>query len=98
MSKFKGIFDQADGQESDAPESAAATPEVLHRMTVVSPQASGLPGRALGKRSDPDYTQVSAYVGRETYRSVKIALVSDDQRDFSELVDELLRGWLTARG
>jgi len=53
--------------------------------------------RGSGKRSDPEYTQVSAYVGRETYRKVKIALVMDGEKDFSDLVDELLRGWLAAR-
>ncbi len=94
MSKFKGIFDQGENQESEAPEPTAATPEGSLRMTVVPPQT---PGRVGGKRSDPEYTQVSAYVGRETYRKVKVALVTDDERDFSEIVDELLRGWLAAR-
>ncbi len=28
---------------------------------------------------------------------VKIALVMDDERDLSDLVDELLRGWLAER-
>ena len=28
-----------------------------------------------GKRSDPDYEHVSAYIRKETYRNVKIALL-----------------------
>ncbi len=97
MSKFKGIFDQGEEQESEAPESSAAGPEQPPRMTVLPPQLPVSPTRGGGKRSDPEYTQVSAYVGRETYRKVKIALVMDGERDFSDLVDELLRGWLVAR-
>ncbi len=99
MSKFKGIFEDTavEEQEVEAPETAAAPLEAPPRMTVVLPQPPVLPGRTGGKRSDPEYTQVSAYVGRETYRRVKIALVMDGERDFSDLVDELLRGWLAAR-
>ncbi len=88
MSRFKGIFEQGeDSEEQPSPAPVRALPAAAARTTKP----------ANGKRSDPGFTQVSAYVGRETYRKVRIALVTDGERDFSELVDELLRGWLAAR-
>jgi hypothetical protein len=52
--------------------------------------------KAKGKRSDPDYEQVSAYIRKETYRNVKIALLQEEEkRDFSDLVEALLTDWLS---
>ena len=51
---------------------------------------------SVGKRSDSDYRQVSAYIRKDTHRQVKIALLQED-REFSQLVEELLRGWLDQR-
>ena len=49
-----------------------------------------------GKRSDPDYEHVSAYIRKETYRNVKIALLQEaEKRDFSDLVEALLTDWLS---
>lgn len=49
----------------------------------------------VGKRSDDDYRQVSAYIRKDTHQRVKIALLQEE-REFSELVEELLSGWLKA--
>ena len=49
-----------------------------------------------GKRSNARYRQVSAYVRKDTHRKVKMALLEDD-REFSELVEELLGDWLASR-
>ena len=57
------------------------------------PVDGGVPG---GKRSNAQYRQVSAYVRKDTHRKVKMALLEVD-REFSELVEELLDGWLTSR-
>ena len=49
-----------------------------------------------GKRSNPDYEQVSAYIRKNTYRDVKIALLQQaESKDFSDLVEELLVKWLS---
>ena len=49
-----------------------------------------------GKRSNPDYEQVSAYIRKNTYRDVKIALLQQaENKDFSDLVEELLAKWLS---
>jgi hypothetical protein len=51
-----------------------------------------------GKRSDPDYEQVSAYIRKDTYKNVKIALLQgEDSKNFSDLVEELLEQWLTSQ-
>jgi hypothetical protein len=53
-------------------------------------------GASLGKRSNAEYRQVSAYIRKDTHRKVKIALL-EEERQFSELVGELLEDWLTKR-
>lgn len=69
---------------------------------VLTPQAQDEPprrGRPRGKRSDPGFEQVTAYIGRETHRNVKIALLREGTgREFSELVEELLASWLSQQG
>jgi|GEM_PF-4643421 len=53
-------------------------------------------GRAKrGKRSDPAYEQVTAYIRKETYRQVKMRLLAQDGGDFSTLMQALLEAWLT---
>lgn len=50
-------------------------------------------GRAKGKRSDPNYTQVGAYIPKALDKAVKRKLLDEDM-DFSELVAQLLEGWV----
>ncbi|PSB08057.1 hypothetical protein C7B62_18030 [Pleurocapsa sp. CCALA 161] len=55
-------------------------------------------GRPKGKRSNPDFEQVTAYVRSQTYRQTKIALLQQSElEDFSELVEELLTEWLSTQ-
>jgi len=53
--------------------------------------------KATGKRSDPNYIQVGAYVPIELNKSVKRLLV-DKEQDFSELVSDLLAEWVEKNG
>ena len=62
----------------------------------VEEQREDLPVDGRGKRSNAEYRQVSAYVRKDTHRKVKMALLQDD-REFSELVEELLGSWLDSR-
>jgi hypothetical protein len=51
-----------------------------------------------GKRSDPDYRQVSAWIKRDTYdRVTRRLFVRENRREFSELVQSLLEDWLKRR-
>ena len=49
--------------------------------------------KTTGKRSNPNYIQVGAYIPIELNKRVKRQLVDTDQ-DFSELVAELLDQWV----
>lgn len=54
--------------------------------------------RTIGKSSNSDYTQVLTYVRRDTHNRVKAALIFDERkRDLSDLVEELLAGWLKGK-
>ena len=63
------------------------------------PPAPTRPGRPPGKRSDPGFVQVTAYVPGDLYRRVRIGLLEDAKgQEFSELVAELLVDWVKSRG
>ena len=59
-------------------------------------RAGNTVARTGGKRSNDEYRQVSAYVRKDTHRRVKMALLEQD-REFSDLVEELLNEWLDSR-
>ena len=51
-----------------------------------------------GKRSNPDYKQISALIRKDTHRAVVRVLLDDgESRDVSDLLQELLQGWLARR-
>jgi hypothetical protein len=55
-------------------------------------------GRPSGKRSDPDYVGFTTYIRKDTHHEVKLALLQEKEgRELSELVEELLTGWLKSR-
>jgi hypothetical protein len=54
-------------------------------------------GRPPGKRSDPDFEQVTAYIKKETHQAVKIELLKNGRQEFSALVEGLLQQWLKVR-
>ena len=47
-----------------------------------------------GKRSDPDYLQVGAYILKTTDKAVKRLLIDEEEMDFSDLVQHLLDVWV----
>lgn len=58
-----------------------------------APTEELVPPPKIGKRSDPAYRQISTYVRSDLYRSVKRELLMSE-RDFSDLMDELLSEWM----
>ncbi len=91
-------------KRSAAKQTAAATEEAPAKALrngkdkPNSKQANGNAATAApmrGKRSHPDYTQAPAFVRKDTYKAVKIALLNDERGlDYSDLVEELLTAWL----
>ena len=99
MSKFKNILDAANKPQDsvEVDESVKQVKKSLPPIVESKPEPVKR-GRPLGKRSNPDFEQVTAYVRSQTYRQTKIALLQQDQlEDFSELVEELLTEWLSTQ-
>jgi DNA-directed RNA polymerase sigma subunit (sigma70/sigma32) len=87
-------------------EVAATTPAKVLQTAKAKPEAkkpistakTETPALMRGKRSHPDYTQAPAFVRKNTYKAVKIALLNDERGlDYSDLVEELLTAWLKNR-
>lgn len=79
----------------DAPAEVIAIPK---RAQAKSAEPAKKRGRPRGKRSDSDYTQVTAYIRSDTHVGVQMLLLKDGkQKDFSDLVEELLAKWLRSR-
>ena len=57
----------------------------------------GRPG-GQGKRGNPDYAQVTAYIPKTLHDETKVNLIRQDNREFSQLVEELLTGWNLKQG
>lgn len=51
-----------------------------------------------GKRTHPDYRQVTAYIPRALHQDVKVALIHEPDHDFSTLVELLLAQWVQKKG
>jgi hypothetical protein len=78
-SKFEGIF-AAKGKGAKKGTAAPADDS----PTTSSPKK--------GKRNNPDYTQISAYIRKDTHRAVMQEIVT--KRDLSDLIEELFTEWL----
>lgn len=99
MSKFKNLLDAAKQPEDKktTDQKAKAVPDSEpQNLSQESPPIKK--GRPKGKRSNPDFEQVTAYIRSQTYRQTKIALLQQDElSDFSELIEELLTEWLSTQ-
>jgi hypothetical protein len=90
QSKFTAILEQKR-------EGAEAEKEAL-QQPVSSPTAGRKgPGRPAGKRTNPDYAQVTAYIPKSLHEDVKIALIKEGGKEFSTLVEELLSEWMRGK-
>jgi hypothetical protein len=78
----------------EAPPQVEPVPVPASPLPIEAPAPAKKNGRQLGKRSNPDYIQVGAYIPKEVDRGVKRKLLDEDL-DFSELVTKLLQDWLT---
>ena len=53
-------------------------------------------GRPPGKKSNPDYTQVTVYLRKQTHLAAKKRLL-DEGREFSKLVEDLVARWIVKK-
>jgi hypothetical protein len=74
-------------------EEAAYEEEQVQQPEVTPKAKRGRP--KVGKRSNTDYTQITAYIRSATHKNTKIALIEQgSERDMGDLIDELLSEWL----
>lgn len=100
MSKFTSAMNAAkerSSQVADVLEQHPAMPRTTELRS--DPPPTVRRGRPLGKRSNHESVQVTAYIQAETHYATKLALLTNTRRgeqkkDFSDLVQELLAGWL----
>jgi hypothetical protein len=91
VGKFSGIFDEEKKEGKPTKRKAPAVKKAA--AAPASRRGRGRPtGSVGGKRSDPNYTQMVAYVRRETHDAVKVALAPHGE--ISDLVQGLLDEWL----
>ena len=96
MSQFDNLF--TDTQVKTKPKSPAAKtrPKSIAQMPVEMIAVSEK--KKKGKSDDKRFRQVLTYLKVETHKAVKAELIFDEQeRDLSDLVEELLTGWLAGK-
>ena len=89
-SRFSGVLNRVtlpDPAPEVKTEPIPPTPPPV--VTVPAPKM----GRPAGKKTNPEYTQVTVYLRKEVHRQAKKILI-DDGREFSELVDQLVDRWI----
>jgi uncharacterized Rmd1/YagE family protein len=102
--RFAGLKDAKTLQSSVETTKTEATRKAQQRGVIIQ-QTNNEPndesgetrrrGRPNGKRSNENFRQVTAYVGKETYKRTKMKLLAaDEPQEFSELIDDLLSRWL----
>jgi len=85
------------GEETPYAEEGRGTraEETLQRRPDTHQEQPGKRGRPkVGKRSNADYTQITAYIRTSTHKNAKIALIQEGKRDMGELIDALLSQWV----
>jgi hypothetical protein len=81
------------GSEPQTAVEKAVLPKPMNNAAAKS--GSRKRGRPPGKRSNPGYTQITAYVRTQTINDVKVKLIKrGSKKDASELIEELLSAWL----
>jgi hypothetical protein len=99
VGRFKGIAAGVSQTEKRPPKREQAKADNPKDETAPAQEVKrrGRPkGSGKGKRSSKDFKLAGAYLKRKTHSDVMRSLF-DDPRDFSDLVEELLEGWLKDR-
>src|SRR5438309_9095680 len=100
MSKFSGLLERRKVSPLPAPDTESADIGTSGDLDV-QPAGSlasieNRPKRPRGKKGDPAYTQVTAYIKTDTYQRTQIRLLQlrGKKKEVSELLQELLTEWL----
>ena len=100
-SMFKSLLEKARCRELEVDSLVSNEDRANTQQEVKEPRK---PGRPRGRRSNPDYTQISAYVPLDLYLEVQAELLKERKAwrqrratDVSGLVEKLLRDWVNQR-
>ena len=99
-SRFTDVINAARNRPEQSHEELEPQPVQQRPVASSAPQpqrpAPAKRGRPTGgKRNNPDYEQVGAYIPKELNKRVKMRLLEmDKDREFSELIEYLLKKWL----
>ncbi|KAF0249737.1 MAG: hypothetical protein FD167_863 [bacterium] len=110
MSKFKGgleAYKQRTSENTDQVNQKESTTIENNSLTITNNQDSNNSSviNTIALNSDKDktnrkeskeYQQVNAYVPKQLYKKVKIALI-EEERGISDLITELLANWINKR-
>lgn len=104
VSKFSALLrsrtEEQPQEEPQPPKSAQRqkpAPSTGEGAPAASKRPRGRP-KANGKRLNPDYTQVTAYIPADLHTQTKINLIRSGKREFSILIEELLTAWNKKHG
>jgi hypothetical protein len=98
------VVSAATPKSKAAPKKSPSPPSQKQKAKTPIPEPEQQPrrvGRPAGRRSNPDYTQISAYIPLDLVLEVQDVLAEERRalrkrtaRPVSDLVEELLTGWL----
>lgn len=95
MSKFGNLKQARSEMHAEIPTLDPHTQPANPPATQLRSQSATQPvKKSNAKRNDPEYTQASAYVRRNTLTATKKKLLDQGDREFSDLVEELLLRWI----
>jgi hypothetical protein len=89
----KSKFDAVLGQRRTALSEQVVSTEPTQTVETTKASNRGR-GRPPGKRTNPDYQQVTIYIPRALHDQAKIALIQEGRKEFSELIGDLLASWI----
>lgn len=107
MSKFDGLIQAKLQQKAEKNPKAVKNPKVVNINSIKSElkESTSLPEiqtkvsekndktKPPGKRSNPDYTQITAYIKKNTHETVMKKIYK--RKELSELIEELLNEWIS---
>ena len=104
-SKFSALLQKRKEESSTVAEPEAPAEKAQNRTKTAASGAGdtaskrprGRP-KANGKRLNPGYTQVTAYIPANLHTETKINLIRSGKREFSILIEELLTTWNKKHG
>jgi hypothetical protein len=89
-SKFSGLRDVREPaiQRASEPRTQQTEEPRTQNTETAEPKKPGRPKN--GKRSNPGYVQVSAYIPRHVYLAAKHKMLDEGNREFSDVVREFI--------